>query len=50
MPYYYMPTPMERIFNWFHLQRWCFKCQGWVWLVHVHRHRPESGGWTRLDS
>ena len=36
MPYLYIPPLGKRVFKMFYLRRWCWRCQDWVRLVHIH--------------
>ena len=44
MPYFYIPPAGKRVWEFFHLRRWCLRCQDWVSLVHIHylQGRPDS--------
>ena len=35
--YLYYPPTGRRVFELFRLRRWCWKCNDWVGLVHLHR-------------
>ena len=39
MPYYdvYIPSPSKRLIELFRLHRWCWKCNDWEPLLHIHR-------------